>query len=416
MNKIKRIPKKDMDDFVTIVANAYPGIKINTVEEKDKLKQRLLKNVTKDPTNSLFGLYKSGKLAGVMSLHDFTMTMLSTRVLTGGIGLVAVDLAHKKEKVCKELVEFFLGHYSKKGAPMTALYPFRPDFYRKMGFGYGAKINQYRIKPRDLPRGKSRSHICFLDKEDRKELVNCYNRFAEKTHGMMTKTAFELKGYERPVLRVVGYKSGRKVHGYVAFAFKPVREGNFILNDMVVHEFIYENSDVLSELLTFLHTQDDEINRIIINTHDEYLHYLPSDPRDDSADLFAPVYHETNLQGVGIMYRVIDTPGVFEALNGHNFGNQDCRLKIKLADSFLPKNQGSCIINFVKGRPHLRKSAAHDVEISLDIADFSSLIMGAVDFRSLHDYGLAEISDKRHLNTVNKIFLTDRKPKTTTQF
>jgi predicted acetyltransferase len=351
-----------------------------------------------------------------MSLHDFTMTLHSTQTLVGGVGLVAVDLAHKKEKVCKELIEFFLQHYRKKGACMTALYPFRPDFYRKMGFGYGTKVSLYKIKPGDLPRGKSRGHIQLLDKSDLRAIVNCYDRYAKRTHGMMKKCAYEFGRYEKSITRIAGYKSGKRLLGYVAFTFKPLKPGNFILNDLRVEELIYENRDVLSELLTFLHTQADQINRILIYTEDDDFHFLPHDPRDGSDELLVPLYHQSSVQGVGIMYRVIDTVGLFEVLKNHSFGDQTCKLKISITDSFCRENQGSCIVHFRDGRPRIKKSARFDVEIRLDVSDFSSLVMGTADFESLFTYGLVEISDDKYVGAVRKLFLTDHKPVCTTQF
>ena len=416
MSQIKKLPKKDIDDFLTIGANAYPGMKVYTDEEKKKLKKRVLGYLAKDPTMALYGLYRKGKLLGGMSLHDFTMTLLSAKALIGGVGFVAVDLSHKKEKVCKELIEFFLQHYRKKGATMTALYPFRPDFYRKMGFGYGTKISHYRIKPADLPRGTSRDHIRFLQKKDQKAVIDCYNRYAGKTHGMIRKSAFEYGMYSKPTVKVVGYRKGRKIQGHVAFSFRSVKESNFVLNDLVVEELIYENPDALSELMAFLHTQADQINRIVFNTHDEHLHFLPHDPRDGSEKLFPSVYHESNHQGVGIMYRVIDTAGLFRILKGHSFGDQNCRLKISLTDSFFEDNQGSYIVHFVNGKPRVKKAGRYDVEIKLDVSDFSSLVMGAVNFRSLYSYGLAEISDEEYVGTVNRLFLTEEKPRCMTHF
>jgi predicted acetyltransferase len=416
VSQIKKLPKKDIDVFLNIAVNAYPGMKIYTDEEKRKLKRRVLGYLAKDPTMALYGLYRKGKLLGGMSLHDFTMTLLSAKASIGGVGFVAVDLSHKKEKVCKELIVFFLQHYRRKGATMTALYPFRPDFYRKMGFGYGTKISHYRIKPADLPRGKSRDHIRTLQKRDQKAIVDCYNRYAEKTHGMMRKSAYEIGMYAKPSVKVVGYKRGSKIQGYVAFSFRSVKESNFVLNDLIVEELIYENPDALSELMAFLHTQADQIDRIVFNTHDEHFHFLPHDPRDGSENLFPSVYHESNLQGVGIMYRVIDTTGLFRILKGHSFGNQNCKLKMSITDSFFGENQGNCIVHFVNGKPRVKKAASFDVEIKLDVSDFSSLVMGAVDFRSLHSYGLAEISDDQHVGTVNRLFLTEEKPRCMTHF
>jgi len=416
MSQIRTLRSKDFNDFLVIVANAYPGFKIDTDEKIAKLKKRLIKLQKYDPTVNFYGLFRHGELLGGMRFHDFTMNLFSIKTKVGGIGLIAVDLLHKKEKVCKELVSYFLHHYQKKGACLTALYPFRPDFYRNMGFGYGTKMNRYKVKPRNLPRGDSKDHITFLHKKDMQAIIDCYNRYFKKTHGMMEKTKFELGWLTNPTMKVVGYKSKNKIWGYVVFSFKPETADNFISNNIHIKELIYENKKVFSELLTFLHTQADQISHIIFNTQDEFFHHLLSDPRDPSYTLFEPVAHETNTQGIGIMYRVIDTRGIFKILKSHNFGNQTCVLKISIHDSFLNNNDGSTRIHFINGKPHLLTKGKHDVEIHLNISDFSSLIMGVVSFKRLYEYGLAEISHTEYINAVNRLFMTDEKPQCTTLF
>jgi predicted acetyltransferase len=416
MSQVRRIAKNDYDEFVKIVVNAYPAFRADAKEERDRIKRRLMKIEKEDPVLSNMGLYRSGRLQGVMRLFDFTMTIFAAELLVGGVGLVAVDLVHKKEKICKEMIDYFLKHYKKKGGCLTALYAFRPDFYRKMGFGYGTKLNQYIIKPADLPRGDSKAHIHYLQKKDRKAMIDCYDRYAAKTHGMIRKCKYELNMLERQNARFVGYKHGGRIRGYIAFNFKSAKEDNFVLNDLHIPEFIYENRDAFMELLTFLRSQADQVNHIIYTTQDDLFHFLPSDPRNHTDNLMSPIGHETNTQGLGIMYRVIDTAGLFRKLRRHNFGGQNCRLKLSINDSFFNENDGGCIVDFAEGMPHIRKTGGHDVEIKLDVSEFSSLIMGAVDFRSLYKYRLAEISDTGYLDTVNRIFFVDQKPVCTTQF
>ena len=103
-------------------------------------------------------------------------------------------------------------------------------------------------------------------------------------------------------------------------------------------------------MLTFLHTQADQIRHVIVNTQDEYFHYLLLDPRNNSQRLIPDVYHESNTQGVGLMYRVIDVPGMFDLLHERNFGGQTCTLELNIVDSFLPENAGSTLLRFEEGR------------------------------------------------------------------
>lgn len=417
MSRIKRIGVRDYARFIDIVINAYPGMGVqDTDEEKKRIRERLLALESKDRKIRTYGLYRNNELLGGMRLFDFDMTLFETGIPVGGVGLVAVDLNHKKERVCKELIEFFHQHYLDKGVCLTVLYPFRPDFYRKMGYGYGPKLSQYYIRPGDLPQGKSREHIFFLTGKDFPAMEACYNRYAERTHGMIKRMKHELPGFERRRLRMIGYKSGNKILGYMAFSFKNLRKDNFILNDIIIEQIIYENPEALSEMMAFLHAQADQINAIVFNLLDDNFHFLPFDPRNNSQNLTAPVYHESNIQGVGLMYRIIDMKRLFRTLANHNFNGQNIRMKISIRDSFLPGNAGNYTVHFADGRPTLKEKGMYDVEIEMDIAEFSSMLMGCVDFKSLYNYDLAGISNVKYLDTVHRLFIAEQKPVCWTQF
>jgi len=72
-----------------------------------------------------------------------------------------------------------------------------------------------------------------------------------------------------------------------------------------------------------------------------------------------------------------------EALIEHDFNEENLRLKLNIVDPFLPENDGSLVIHIVAGNPKLVDDGAFDVEVSIDVAWFSSLIMGVVDFKKL---------------------------------
>jgi predicted acetyltransferase len=350
-----------------------------------------------------------------MCLHDFTMNFFSRRIAAGGVGMIAVDLLHKKEHVAKEMVTYFLRHYRERGAPIAMLYPFRPDFYRKMGFGYGTKKSQYRVQPSSLPRGPSKAHVRYLDESDRQALLDCYDRFMSRTHGMLQKSEYEITHLlTHPSHRIVGYERDGQVLGYLVFVFE--QGENFLLNDIQVREFIYESQEVLSELLTWLHTQADQIRHVMFNTEDEHFHHLLLDPRNGSTALIPHIYHESNVQGVGVMYRVLDTPGIFAALRERDLSGQTCTLKLTIEDSFLPENAGSTLLRFENGYLQTPGDGPHDVELQISVAEFSSLLMGVVNLRTLYRYGLVNISDPAYVRTVDRIFAAEDKPRCTTPF
>jgi len=413
---IRPLTDEELGLFARIAANAYPAMRLGTEEEVRGFAERLRDRMD-PPADSLYGAFGDDALVGGMRLIEFHMNVRGETLPTGGVGLVAVDLLHKKEKVARDLIASFLDWCGERSAPFAALYPFRPDFYKRMGFGYGAKSSQYHLRPDAFPASGDRSALRYLSIADKEAIGACYAGVQRRTHGMMEKLPIELGRYlEGGDARVIGYERDGTLGGYMAFGFDTDPKGNFIVNNLHVRELIYESREALAALLTFLNSQADQIARVVIETQDETFHHLFAEPRDDSGLLFPSVYHQTNTQGVGIMYRVVDTRAAWAALAGVDFGGETLRLRLHARDSFRPANDEQITVAVSDGKPRLSEVGAHDVALDLDIAEFSSLLMGAVDLESLYLYGLAEVSDATWIPRLTRLFATPRKPITTTPF
>ena len=67
--------------------------------------------------------------------------------------------------------------------------------------------------------------------------------------------------------------------------------------------------------------------------------------------------------------------------------------------------------------PAIKKSSSKfDVDMKIDNADFSSLILGAVDLKSLYTYGRIKISNTAYTEQLHSLFRTDQKPNCLTHF
>lgn len=173
-----------------------------------------------------------------------------------------------------------------------------------------------------------------------------------------------------------------EVMGFMAFGFKKLMEDHVLLQNLEIHMLIYETPEALRGLMSFLSVQLDQVDRVVLNTQDDEWHFILKDPRNGVPHMFY-TSQETNVQGVGIMYRVIDTRGIWDELAGHSFNGVSLRVKLTVRDSFVPENDGSVVVHFKDGKPEVVDGGGYDVEVKLDVAWFSSLIMGVVDLRSL---------------------------------
>lgn len=414
MSEVRLIRDDEFEEYARITLDSYPAMFTDVTEERRRgWIERMKKQQDEDDSVNYYGCYRDGEMVGVMRLHDFKMTLYGSHVLVGGVGNVCVDLLRRKEHVSKEMMEYFHSHYRGRGAKLVALYPFRPDYYVKMGYGYGSKMNQYRFRPEDLPRG-SRENVSYMDESDAEAFTVCFNRYALGTHGMIEKR----KSYFERLLtrhKVVGYKEGGAVKGFVAFGFKKLMEDHVLLQNLEIHMLIYETPEALRGLLSFLAVQLDQVDRVVLNTQDDYWHFILKDPRNGVPHIFY-TSQETNVQGVGIMYRVIDTRGIWDELTGYSFNDVSLRVRFTVRDSFVPENDGSVVVHFVDGKPGVVDEGSYDVEVTLDVAWFSSLIMGVVDFRKLWMMGLAEVSDEGYVYTLDTLFRAQRRPETIEEF
>jgi predicted acetyltransferase len=425
---VRELAEADLEAFSLQVANAYPSSKDSPAERQRMREQWISQSA--DQTVHLYGAFRDEELVGGMQLYDYSMTMGTIQVPVGGVGMVAVDLLHKKEHVARDLMAFFLNHYRTRGRPLALLYPFRPDFYKQMGFGYGTKMNEYRVQPAALPQRGSKEHLSFLGPGDGEQLLDYYNRYQSYTHGMLRRSELEIaRKLASPLSHILGYRRDGQLRGYLQYRFRSASEGNFLLNDLEVIECLYDTADVLAELMTFLQSQADQIQSIVFWNQEEDFHYLLLDPRNGSDHLMPHVYHESNTQGIGLMYRVLDTAGLLRCLDqsGYTFEDQTCCLYIEVTDTFLPENAGLVVAQFEHGRilaverevtgttPGSGR-AEKPIGISLDIADFSSLVLGVVGFKTLYAYGLAKLSDPGELDRVHRLFHTQAKPRCVTAF
>ncbi len=405
--------------WIDIYADAYPTLGLSTAAQRDAaFEEQRADAVLNDPDQRLVGGYRSGVLAGGMRIYDFTMCVRGAQVFTGGIGSLAVGLENKRRGIARDLVRGFLTEYRERGAAFAVLYAFRPSFYSAMGFGYGQKINQYRIALDALPADGPRERVRELHVADAEAFLAAYNRLQARTNGLIRREAWraELR-LKNAAYRTFGYTEGRVLRGYLTVEVRLGKPGTVNRDDLYVHELIYETPAALNGLLAFARSQADQFSALIVNTHDPDFHFAVLDPRNGrDRNLYPPAHHATNTQGLGVMYRAIDVRALVAALGECAFGDLDAVVRFDLADPFVAPNAGACAIRFRGGRPELVDAApGADVDVAIGVADFSALVMGSVRLRSLVAYGRAVLSKPAWLRRLDAAFEADA-PQCLTRF
>jgi predicted acetyltransferase len=393
--------------LIEIGAEAYPIMKFDAAA-RDAAFERGHDRALRMPESRYVGAYRDGRLVGAMCVYDFWMNVRGTFAFTGGVGGVAVAPEHKRTGVARDLIRGFLDEYRERGAALAVLHPFRPGFYRKLGFGYGTKMQQYRVALDALPAGGARDRVRRLGPGDVDRFLATFERVARSTNGLFRREPWRAAAaLADESLRTYGYEDASGLGGYLTYEVRLGDTGTQNRNELYVHELLYETPAALGALLAFARSQRDQFAALIVNTQDPDFHFLLDDPRNGSDRvLFPPAYHETNAQGLGIMYRLINISAfVNAAVETISFGALDGTVRVALRDGFLESNSGVYAIAFEAGRPRpAATSAAADVDLQIDVADFSSLVMGSVRLRSLIAYGRAVLSNHEWLQRLDVAF------------
>ncbi len=398
-----------------LFADAYPIMELKTADELARFAERIQKNAGAPGTADVIA-ERNGTLVAAMRLYDFVMNVRGADALTGGVGSVAVSLAHKRQGIARTLLAWYLDHYRARNAPFAILHPYRPDFYRAIGFGYGTPSRRFRFAPATLRDEGARGTIRLLDENDADALIACHERVRARTHGLIAKRRWHAERLlGDAALRYVGVEDGGELNGFMQTSV--VLGGERIRNadELTVRDLTYEDDASLAALLGYLRSQRDQFARVVVETQDDAFYLASTDPRDGSDLAVAPpATHRVAESGLGVMYRILDVPAALATLpaSGARF-----TLRIDVADAFLAQTAGTWTFCFdPQARPRRDDGARPDATLTIGIADLSSVALGSLRLRDVVAHRLAKVEPADTLALIDAAFRAEQPPVCTTRF
>jgi predicted acetyltransferase len=398
-----------------LIADAYPIMGRNTTAALAEHTAELPEIVGRAGTRCVIA-QRNGVLVGAMRLYDFQMNVRGTDTLTGGVGSVAISLAHKRQGIARALLAWYLNHYRARNAPFAILHPFRPDFYRAIGFGYGTPAHRFRFAPATLRDGGARGAIRFLDANDTAALIACDERVRARTHGLIAKHRVAAERLLADVaLRYVGVEEGGELRAFMQTSAAVGGERMRNADELIVRDLTYEDEASLAALLGYLRSQRDQFARVVVESQDDAFYLAADDPRDGSDLAVAPpATHRVAETGLGVMYRILDVPAALATLpaSGARF-----TLRIAVADAFSAETAGTWTFCFdPQARPRHDDGARPDATLTIGIADLSSVVLGSLQLRDVVAHRLAKVEPADTLALVDAAFRAEQPPVCTTRF
>ena len=406
----REIKENEIMDFLHIRNHVYPAF-AGTPQDTEKSAERYRKFFAKDVVTPIGAFSETEKLLGIMILFDFTINFRGKAIRTGGIGGVGVDLVYKKRHICRDMIAFGLRFFMDRGIYSSVLHPFRVDFYKKMGFGLLTPFYKYRLPTEKIERNNLSKQVTFLNEDDIQDIAECYQEHFKRTNGEIKR----IPEWPKAMLNnhtniVVGYRENGKLMAYAICTPLKLSEENFLRHDLKVHEFITLNTAGRKAILGFLRTQADQFENIRFYTQDDTFYQQFDNPSDESKGLFPHANHAMAYASTGLMFRILETKGFIDQLsedqNNHDNGIV-CLFEI--SEPFLRDQKQSIKLKITESGIYSSEED-EDLTIKLSMADFSSMLFGAIPIKKLVNYGLAECSDDKLMQKVSDLLSKCEKP------
>lgn len=424
MNReIKLITPQHIEDYLTIYLNAYPAYKDIGDEGREKYRPKILNSMENDKHIHFYGLFEDGRLIATMKLIDFSVNLFGRMQTATGLMALGVHPLHKKKGAALEMVRFFEDYVVRCGNSVAMLLPFRMDFYRKMGYGCGSKLDEYRIPSENLPKidREDMSALRFLTSSDVEEMIRCHSAFADKNHGMAEKFEDEIRAIEEDTQsRRIGCFEDGRMTGYVSYRLVCESDVNYTLNRMEVDELVYMDGKVLLRLLGYLRNQSDLAQTVVLRTGEpDFYHLLPSS-QDISGNYIDFGFLQTNVSAVGTMYKVVD-PEVFIASTGYRkFPASVLTVRFIYDDELNHCTKEVCAAFTADSSGSswrlAEKDSAADVSVRCTLSTLSSLFMGSCGFSSLVRLGAITLDKPQYEEELDRLFYCRQKPWTNTDY
>jgi predicted acetyltransferase len=123
-----------------------------------------------------------GQIVASLVLYPLTAWVRGQRLALAGVGSVAVSPEHRRRGVGEALMRSVLRELRHTGRALSALYPFRGSYYRKLGYGVIERVHTLAITPGNLPASEDARQVRRLMLPDRPAVEALYERVGSQGH------------------------------------------------------------------------------------------------------------------------------------------------------------------------------------------------------------------------------------------
>jgi predicted acetyltransferase len=365
----------DIGDLGRMIAHSFPGPTRTIAWWQEQLRNPVFGG----GAETLLVGSERGLPAAACQLHALKQWVGGESLRCAGVGTVAVSPAYRRRGIGAELVTAALRAARDRGDIVSALYPFRVAFYRRLGYGQAGEALQYRVAPETLPDSPERLRVGLLDGTgETADAFRLYQRWARTQNGQLERSARLWIGVVgAPDTALAGYRAeDGSLEGY---AFVVYRAGDSSPDRYLdVEELVWTTPRARRGLYAWLASLGDQWSELVIRALPS--HRLgdwirePRLPRGSAPvwRLWAPA--ATLLQGT--MFRLLDARACWQRRRVQP--GAPLRVRIELADDQLEDNSGSFRLVLEDENIVVDDGGDADLTLRTDVSTLSRLYIASL--------------------------------------
>ena len=387
----------DTEEIAALWCDAFPGKR--TIAERARMLE----------TGGQYGGIETvlvcrepdGRLAGACKIYRMTQHLSGAALPMMGLAAVAVAPYARRRGLGATLCTAAMAEARNRGDVLSTLYPFRPDYYERLGWGLTGHLLRHRFRTADLPRYDEAVHVRpAVLPDDAAAISDCYARVAARSNGPLARDrriwAYRLAGEElgvRPldeetVLSDERTGRGRAVlydddgvTGYALLRHAPARSAE----DSALHvrELIAETEAAYRGLIGHIAAQRDQwpMGLHFARPGERFADRLV-DPRPPRHSPSRSLYFPTAGIVQGPMLRVLNVAEALRARPLFPGGARNATLRVTVADDRLGGNAGPWRVaaegENVVVEPFVGPGGGVDASLETDAPTFARILAGEV--------------------------------------
>jgi predicted acetyltransferase len=455
-SNIRPAAASDIEEVAHLWCQAFPGKR--TVAER----VRMLESGGRygGLETVLVARNDADRLLGACKIYRLTQYIAGVAMPMMGLAAVAVAPPARRQGLAARLCTRAMEAARERGDVISTLYPFRADYYERLGWGLVGELHEYRFRIGELPAYEEGRHVRTARRAaDAGAIAACYARVAARSNGPIARDAriwaYRLAGEElgvrwlAPGTRVVDARglaggpgsasppgsvgarepqgapelpgtSGRRhdrvvvydrggVTGY-ALLRRP-RQDAAGVTTIQVRELIAESEEAYRGLLGYL-ARNSERWPVARHTAriEERLGDRLGDPRPPVAGSARSLYFPTARVIRGPMLRVLDVPGALRMRRYFDADNRPpadpVRVEVAVGDEQIEENRGPWILGLEGHTARVEPGAdpRADARIRTDGATLARIFAGELSPSIAAMLGRATLNG--HVPLLDRLFAT----------